>query len=56
MNVRLRAAELSTIPLEQGVRYLMADLVNHVDGLGAAALTPEVDWKTGAMSTAVAGA
>jgi UDP-sulfoquinovose synthase len=55
-NVRLRAAELSTIPLEQGVRYLMADLVNHVDGLGAAALTPEVDWKTGAMSAVAASA
>ena len=52
-NVRLREAGLDTISLEQGVRYLMTDLTEHVTGLDAAGMTPEVDWKTGAMALTV---
>jgi len=46
-NLRLRESGISTIPLEQGVRYLMNDLEGHTDGLGAAELVAEVDFQTG---------
>jgi UDP-sulfoquinovose synthase len=52
-NLRLRESEIPTIPLEQGVRYLLADLSEHAAGLTAAALVPEVDWKTGRVGVAV---
>ncbi|MDB4878794.1 MAG: selenocysteine lyase [Gemmatimonadetes bacterium] len=50
-NLRLRESAIPTIPLEQGVRYLLADLFDHAERLGSAGLTPEVDWKTGASET-----
>jgi UDP-sulfoquinovose synthase len=48
-NLKLRATGIPTIPLEQGVRYLLADLTEHVDSLVAAGMTPEVDWKSGGV-------
>jgi len=47
-NVTLREAGIPTIPLEQGVRLLMGDLLVHRERLGAAAQLPQVDWMTGA--------
>jgi UDP-sulfoquinovose synthase len=47
-NLKLRESGIPTISLEQGVRYLMADLACHADGLGAAGLAARVDWKSGA--------
>ena len=52
-NLRLRQTAIPTISLEQGVRYLLNDLVEHTDRLDAASMTPEVDWKSGAVTEAV---
>ena len=41
-------------PLEQGVRYLLADLAEHEDRLAAAGMSPSVDWKSGAMRESMA--
>lgn len=54
-NLRLRESAIPTIPLEQGVRCLINDLSGHADSLVAAAMTPTVDWKSGAMVEATAG-
>lgn len=43
-NLRLRQAGIPTIGLEQGVRYLLADLTEHRDRLGPAGFAPAVDW------------
>ncbi|MDB4906019.1 MAG: hypothetical protein JWO05_803 [Gemmatimonadetes bacterium] len=45
---KLRQSGIPTIELEQGVRYLMQDLLEHRERLGGARLLPEVDWKSGA--------
>lgn len=52
-NLRLRESAIPTIPLEQGVRYLLNDLAEHADGLDAASMSPEVDWKSGAATQTV---
>lgn len=54
INLRLRSSAIPTIPLEQGVRYLMTDLSRHAERLDTAAMSANVDWKTGAQETAVA--
>lgn len=46
-NLRLRESGIPTISLEDGVRYLLSDLAEHAGELSAAALVPEVDWKSG---------
>jgi UDP-sulfoquinovose synthase len=49
-NERLRASGIPTIPLEQGVRLLMADLADHRDGLEAAEWFPTIDWVSGTLT------
>lgn len=50
-NAKLRASAIPTIQLEQGVRYLLNDLVDHVERLEAAEMVPEVDWRVGEALT-----
>lgn len=52
-NLRLRESAIPTIPLEQGVRYLLTDLMEHAGRLSSAGMTPEVDWKSGEAVEAV---
>jgi len=54
-NLRLRESAIPTIPLEQGVRYLLADLFAHAGRLDPATLTPSVDWKTGGATQQASG-
>jgi UDP-sulfoquinovose synthase len=49
-NLRLRRSGIPTIPLEQGVRLLMSDLVDHRERLEPAEWFPTIDWKAGALT------
>jgi UDP-sulfoquinovose synthase len=49
-NLRLRRSGIPTIPLEQGVRLLMSDLLDHRERLEPAEWFPTIDWKAGALT------
>ncbi len=47
VNDALRRTGIQMLPLDQGVRNLMDAVLPHRDRLTAAAVTPNVDWRTG---------
>lgn len=46
-NFRLRQAGIPGIPLEQGIRELLADIAHHAETLCPSAVHAAVDWKLG---------